>query len=588
LVHRVKSYFPIRYSVCIVALLLTFGCSKRKHSSDTTIRIRWAHDPETLDPMGLHNQAAYDAYNLLNISLLQADVSTQKMAPALADSLPAIRVLNDSVTGIGYRIRSAATWDSGQPVLASDVAFTLKLMFCPGLPNEVAQSQYHFIRSVQTAPNDPRRFTFLCRGSSIEYAHTTGDFFILPETALDPRGSFRRFSLTDFQHHRAEIITDSGVKAVARRYLAAITSHTAQQLPGCGAYQVVRWEKDRYVAFRRKPHWWADDVKPTPFVLQARPRQLTYAIIPDAVTAVLALQRGEIDLYPQMPAREFSRLRASATAAKKLRFYTTDSHDVAIAGFNTRHPLLADALTRQALSQCFDAAGLLRATQQGQGQPTVGIINPHDRQNYNDSLAPVPFAPSNATTLLRQAGWRPNRPGEAAGWTRQPAQGPRQELRLALRYRAGDELFATVGLQFQAATASIGVPVQLLPTESGTFSQALQTGDFDVYVRMMKGNPFMFNFTPILHTAGIGSGNAPGYSTPASDRLIEAIAAADSKPRRARLLHRFQALMQEQAPLAPLFFLPNRVAASRKLTGIYANSLKPGYSVLTLAWAEAR
>jgi peptide/nickel transport system substrate-binding protein len=582
----VKFYFPIRYSFCIVALLLALGCSKRKHSAESTIRIRWAHDPETLDPLSLHNQAAYDAYNLLNISLLQADVSTQTMAPALAEALPTIQVLNDSTTGISYRIRSAATWDSGRPVLASDVAFTLKLMFCPGLPNEVAQSQYHFIRAVQVAVNDPRRFTFLCQGRSIESAHTTGDFFILPEADLDPHGSFRHFDLAAFQRHRAEIGTDSGIQTVVRRYLAAITSHTAKQLPGCGAYKLVKWEKDRYVTFRRKPQWWADNVRPTPFVLQARPQQLTYAIVPDAATATLALQRGELDVYPLMPAHEFSRLRTSATAAKTLQFYTSNSYDVAFAGFNARHPLLADALTRRALGQCFDAAGLLRATQLGQGQPTVGIISPNDRLNYNDSLAPVPFDPKHAAALLRQAGWQPNHTGETTSWTRTPVRGPQQELRLALRYRAGDELFATIGLQFQAAAASIGVPVQLLPTESGAFSKALQTGDFDVYLRLMRGNPFMFNFTPILHKAGIGSGNASGYSTPASDQLIEAIAAADSKTRRAQLLHKFQAMMQEQAPLVPLFFLPNRVVASQKLTGLYANSLKPGYSVMTLAWAS--
>ncbi|MBO2010561.1 ABC transporter substrate-binding protein [Hymenobacter negativus] len=585
--YHVNFYFSIRYSFCIVALLLTFGCSKRKHSSDATIRIRWAHDPETLDPLSLHNQAALDAYNLLNISLLQADASTQTLAPALAEALPSVQFLNDSITAIGYRIRSVAAWDSGQPVLASDVDFTLKLMLCPGLPNEVAQSQYHFIRALQVAANDPRRFSFLCRGRSIEYAHTTGDFFILPEAELDPHGSLRHFDLADFQYRRAEIATDSGIQTVVRHYLAAITSQATRQLPGCGAYQLVKWEKDRYITFHRKSHWWADQVRPTPFVLQARPQQLTYAIIPDAATATLALQRGEIDLYPRVPAHEFSRLRASSTAAKTLRFYTSDSHDVATAGFNTRHPILADAQTRRALSQCFDAAGLLRATQLGQGQPTVGLISPNDHLNYNDSIAPLPFVPKSAAALLRQAGWRPSRMGEVMGWTRTPVRGPRQELRLALRYRAGDELFATVALQFQAAAASIDVPVQLLPTESGAFSQALQTGDFDVYLRTLGGNPFMFNFIPILHTAGIGAGNASGYSTPASDQLIEAIAAADSKIRRAQLLRRFQAMMQDQSPMAPLFFLPNRVAASRNLTGIHVNSLKPGYSVMTLAWDSA-
>ena len=47
-----------------------------------------------------------------------------------------------------------------------------------------------------------------------------------------------------------------------------------------------------------------------------------------------------------------------------------------MAGFNTRRPALADALTRRALSRCFDAAGLMQATQLGAGQRTVGIISP--------------------------------------------------------------------------------------------------------------------------------------------------------------------------------------------------------------------
>ena len=151
-----------------------------------------------------------------------------------------------------------------------------------------------------------------------------------------------------------------------------------------------------------------------------------------------------------------------------------------------------------------------------------------------------------------------------------------------MRYRAEETLFATVALQFQAATAQLGIPVTLQPTESGTFSAAMQAGDFDVYVRLLKGNPFMFNFTPIFHSLGIGAGNTTGFSTPASDRLIEAIAAADTEQHRARLLRQFQDLMQREVPVVPLFFLPNRVAASRRLTGLQISSIKPGYSVTTI------
>ena len=371
--------------------------------------------------------------------------------------------------------------------------------------------------------------------------------------------------------------------SLVRRYQALGLEHTPNHLPGCGPYQLVKWEKDRYLTFRRKAHWWADQLQPAPLPLQARSQELDYVIIPDAATATLALRRGDLDVYPQMPAREFSRLETSSTARASLKFYNTPSYDVVLAGFNTRHPALADALTRRALSCCFDATGLLRATQLGSGQPTASIISPTDRTNYNDSLPPTAFAPDNAAKLLRQAGWQ-HTDGTAGGWFRQSKNG-RQQLKLVVRYRADEALFATVALQFQAATAKLDIPAVLRPTESGTFSTALRSGDFDVYVRLLKGNPFMFNFTPMLHSRGVGDGNTTGFSTPAGDKLIEAIATADTEAHRARLLRRFQSLLQQEMPVVPLFMLPNRIAANSRLSGLYISSLKPGYSASTLELA---
>ena len=529
----------------------------------------------------LANQVAIDANNLLNVSLLNADLSKSAFRPALAAALPTVQLVGDSLMRISYCIRPIATWDNNRPVLAKDVDFTLKLMFCPGIPNEVARNQYRFIKAVIIDPKNPQRFTLVCHGQALQYIQDSGDFFILPEAALDPRGQLRRFTLAELQNRSVLAPPDSVLQAVAQRYRAADPGHFPSHLPGCGPYQLVKWEKDRYLTFRRKPHWWADQVRPAPFVLQARPQQLDYVIIPDVATATLALRRADIDVYPQMPAREFARLRATPAAKATLNFYSTASYDVVTAGFNTRRPILADALTRQALSRCFDAAGLLQATQLGEGQRTVGIISPNDRPNYNERLALIPFDLNAAAALLRQAGWQRGT-GAATGWLRSGPNGTRQQLRLMVRYRTDESLFATVALQFQAAAAELGIPVTLRPTESGAFTMASQAGDFDIYLRTLKGNPFMFNFTPVLHSLGVGAGNLTGYSTPASDRLIEAIAAADSKAHRTQLLHQFQALMQQEAPLVPLFFLSNRIAASRSLTGLRVSSIKPGYTVTTI------
>ncbi|MDB5234465.1 MAG: hypothetical protein JWR44_1458 [Hymenobacter sp.] len=581
--YRVKHKFPGRTLLSATTILLLYSC-RPDRSQTESIRIRWPHDPETLDPLRLPNQAAIDANNLLHVSLLQVDLSKHEYAPALAESLPTRQLLGDSLVKLTYSIRPQATWDNGRPVLARDVAFTLKLMFCPGLPNEGTRNQYRFIQKMVPDSTNPRRFALVCRGQALEYVHASGDFFVLPEAAIDPRGHLRRFSLSTLQNWSAAAAPDSGLQAVARRYLAADPNQAASRVPGCGPYQLVKWEKDRYLSFRRKPRWWADQLRPAPFVLQARPARLDFMIIPDVATATLALQRGDIDLFAQMPAREFARLRASSTAKAKLTFSSSPSYDVVMAGFNTRRPVLADALTRRALSRCFDAAGLLQATQLNEGLLTTGIISPIDRANYNSNLRLVAFDPNAAAELLRKAGWQ-RAAGTEAGWFRRGPDGVRQQLRLAVRYRADENIFATAALQFQSAAAGLGIPVVLRPTESGIFPQALRLGDFDVYVGRLRGNPFMFNFTSVLHSLGVGVGNTTGFSTPASDHLIEAITKADTEAHRAQLLRRFQALMQQEVPLVPLFFLPNRIAADRRLTGLHITSLKPGYSVTGLARA---
>ena len=576
--HGVKQLLSVRILLFAATCLLACSCNP-EHNKRNSLRIRWAHDPETVDPLQLTNQPSVDANNLLHVSLLLPEVATKKFAPALADSLPSVQLVGDSITRLNYRIRPLATWDTGRPVLATDVAFTLKLMFCPGLPNEATRSRYQFIQSVVPAPASPRSFTIVCRGQAVEYARTSGDFFVLSEAAVDPRGILRRYELAALQRWSPTSPPDSALQRLVRRYQEMVSGRSAQLLPGCGPYQLTKWEKDRYLTFRRKPRWWADELRPVAAVLQARPKQIEYVIIPDATTATLALQRGDLDVYPQVPAREFARLRASPAGHKSLRFYSSPSYDVVTVGFNTQRPYLADALTRRALSRCFDAGGLMRATQLGEGMRTVGIISPTDRTNYNDKLALLPFDLKGAAALLRQAGWQPGVAQTGAGWWRQAPGGPRQQLRLAVRYRADETLFATVALQFQAAAAQLQVPVTLQPTESVAFVTAAQKGDYDVSVRLLRGNPFMFNYRSLFHSQG--ADNSTGFRNAANDQLIEAITRAKSEPQRAELLRRFQALMQQETPIVPLFFLPNRVAADRQLIGVQITSIRPGYSLAT-------
>ena len=570
-----------------VSLLLAAGSSAclpaAKHQKHSGVRIRWTRDPENLSPLVQPNQNALDALNLLHCSLLQANFSTGTYSPTLADSLPTIRLVGDSLTELRYDLRRAATWDSGRPVLASDVAFSLKLYQCPGLPNEKVRAELSFIRDIRLDPANPRRFTLVCRGQAPEFAFEAGDFPILPEAALDAEHTLRHYSLAKLSGLSTLPPQDTALQVLVRRYQRADPSHHPERLPGCGPYRLNEWEIDHFLTFERKKHWWADTLRPTPFMLQARPARIQFLIIPDEATATLALRRHTLDVLPQLSARRFRSLQAASTSQGKLAFYSTASYELVMAGFNTSRPALHDSLTRQALARLLDPEQLQRATQLGQGLRTVGLVHPRNRRYYNDSLPLLSYDPAKASALLRQAGWQQR----TAGWVRATEKQPAEQLKLEVRYRADETVFATIALQFKAAATKLGIPVVLLPTEPSSLTKVLREGSFDLYIRKLSGNPFAFNFVSLLHSRTIPESNFTKFSTRTTDKLIDAIAAAGPPAQKRRLLRRFQLLVQEQAPIVPLFFLPYRLTTVQGIQNLYPSGLKPGYYAAAATWASA-
>jgi ABC-type transport system substrate-binding protein len=550
----------------------------------TVVKIRWNRDPEDLSPLTQPNQSAVDAVNLLHCGLLQVDFSTGIHSPALADSLPLRHLVGDSLTHVRYKLRRTAKWDSGQPILATDVAFTLKLIFCPGLPNEKARTQFSFIHDIKLNSANPRRFTMVCRGQAPEFSYETGDFPILSEDALDPTHSLRQFSVASVAATQLSKPIAPALTALVKRYQQADLGHHPERLPGCGPYRLAAWKRDRFLTFERKAHWWADSLRPAPLVLQAKPAQLRFVIMPSEAAAMLALRRHELDVLPQPPASEFKRLQESSDARRDLAFYSTVSYEVVTAGFNTRRPILHDSLTRQALSKLFDPERLLQGTQLGQGMRTVGLVHPNDHRYYDSSLPLPAYDLPQAQVLLQQAGWH----RQPAGWTRAATSGEPQRLALLMLYRAEESTFKTIALQFKAAAALLNIPVELRPSEGSSMTTALHTGNFDMYVRIQKGNPYTFNYMTMLHSSMANEGNFTKFGTPATDRLIEALAIATTLPQKRQLLRRFQVMMQRQAPLVPLFFLSYRLVADRRLQNLYPSAIRPGYSAPTITWAGTK
>ncbi|WP_426493064.1 ABC transporter substrate-binding protein [Hymenobacter sp. 102] len=554
------------------------SCAPPSSPPAGTVRIRWPRDPDNLDPLVVDNPSAYEVANLTHCSLLMGRESAHDFVPWLAAAAPSITRRGDSLLLIKYRIRPEATWDNGMPVLARDVAITLKVMQSEGPPTASAQAMFGFIHDIVPDPTNDRQFTLVCAGQSPEHIHSSGDFSVLPEYILDPQGDLRNVPLATVRRHPSL----PAVQALGRRYQALQLARHPSRLPGCGPYRIVAWQNGRYLTLTRKKNWWADALPTAPETLQAFPAQLTYQIIPDAATATLALRRGEVDVFSLVPPAEFARLQQSEADRKRLNFYMADSYQFLTSGFNVQRPLFRDAVTRRALSLLFDVPALIRATQQGEALPSVGLISPRMRPYYNDSLPLPVFSPARAAGLLRQAGWQRRANGP---WTRAVAGAPTQTLRFSISYRAGEPTFETVALQFQAAAEGLGIQVELRPTEQSVLSGQLRAGTTDMTISNFSGNPFSYDFTPLLHTRGIGASNASRYSSPVVDRLIEQITSTEDKLLKVKLLHKFQRILAQEVPFRVLYFLRYRVAASNALQ-VPITGLKPGYEAARIRPAQ--
>jgi peptide/nickel transport system substrate-binding protein len=545
-----------------------------ERASDAAVSVRMARDPESLAPFGVSNQAAIDALNLMTPSLLMPETSTVQIAPYLVEGHPKIRWQGDSLTILSYRLRSQARWNTGEPVLATDIAFTYKMFYNPELPVEKEHLLLSFLKDVRLDPRDPRRFSFVCRGNSSDNALTVGDMAIVSEAGLDPSKELRKFSMEQLRN--PSTAATLVMARIAARYQKLELNRHPENLPTCGPYRLTKWQSDSVLSFTRQETWWGEELPGVRFT--ANPKQINFLIISDETLAGRALRKGAVDVYPHMPVKLFNELRHTPSASSKLTFYLEPTYDVIYAGYNTGRPALADAATRQALAYLFDPSYINQLNESGDEWLTVGCISPADSEHYNDSLSLWPYSPSYAVRALRAAGWRlSNRKG--GGWWRGGTM-----LKLDVPYRIGDTVHEQVAKQLATSAREIGIPVELYPIPAAELHTLLRKGKFDVFIQTLKGSPFGLNFKGVFSRAAIGSNNFTQFGTAESDQLLDELAAAEQPAERRRLVHRFQAMMRTQMPIVPLFVSMNRIASSRWLTDLHVNSLKPGFQVTASRW----
>ncbi|MGV3639999.1 MAG: ABC transporter substrate-binding protein [Adhaeribacter sp.] len=541
--------------------------------------MRLSQDPESLNPVQYNSVAATQLLSLLYQSLLVVDLETRQYRPLLVEALPKPEIRGEQ-TFYTFQLRPEARWDNGQPVTAADVIFSLKVIHSPGLQNQRLKSFFGFIQDVRPDAGNPRRFTLVCGKYIPEEILQVEQFAVLPEYLVDPRGLLRPFSYRQLSQQADSLAQVPALQAFATWFNSDRFTRNKDFLKGSGGYELRDWQTGQYVSLQKKQGWWGDQVKPALPYLTAKPESIVFRVIPDNATALLALRNAQLDVLADLPVAAYQQLARDSAFTRQYQLFTPATYDFTYLGLNARSPKLADARTRQALAHLLDVDKIMQATQNGFATRTIGPIHPDDPRNYNRQLKPYAYDTARAQALLQAAGWQK----QSTGW-RKNIRGRWVPLSLTLNYKAGNTEFENIALIFQQAAASIGIPVSIQPVEGLLLTNNLKNHQFELFLRYLSGNPFFFNFKPILHTESAvpDGGNYTGFGTPESDRLIDQINLTDDAATRARLLQRLQLILHQESNLVFLYFNKDRLAVHKRFTNLKVSGIKPGYDLSAFA-----
>ena len=168
---------------------------------------------------------------------------------------------------------------------------------------------------------------------------------------------------------------------------AAAEASFAEKPVGTGPYQFVSWDRGRQITAKRFDGYWGTKPTTADFVVR---------IIPNAQTALSALQTGEVDLVLDLLPEQKS------LAPKAVSVPATEFSYIA---FNTYKPELKDPRVRLAINMAIDKDLIAKTIYGGEATPSNAQMISKGMIGFNSKLTPIKYDVEGAKKLLAEAGY---------------------------------------------------------------------------------------------------------------------------------------------------------------------------------------
>ena len=416
-----------------------------------------------------------------------------------------------------------AKWSDGEPLTADDFVFSLRRILSPQLASEYSYLLYFIKNAALVNANKAAPETLGVRALD---AHTL-------QITLEHPAPY----LLEIAKHTTMFPVP---KHVVERWGDAWSQ--PQHFVGNGAYKVVSWRLGDLVRVVRNPYFY----EPKSICFD----EIDYYPTTDAISAERRVLRGELDVNADIQSNRIAFLRAKVPDYVRTHTYL----GVAYLAFNAHVPAFRDKRVRVALDMAIDREFIARKLLRGGQLPAYTFVPP-GVAGYSPAQAPAwaswPLAKRQAMArqLLAQAGYGPGHP-----------------LQIEIKHRnTPDPMLYMPAVQ--ADWQAVGVDASLAQNETQIAYQSYRARDFQV-----ADAAWIADFNDATSFLGLqlsdtGAQNYGDYKNPVYDRLLY-LADHEADPvRRATYLRDAEAIMLEDAPLAPVFFYVNKNLVNPNVTG---------------------
>ena len=493
-----SSWKPLRskFLRAAVALLACTGASAFA-AANKSIVVATSVLSQHFDTTNLVSTADYLTGSMLYDGLI--NLGPNGMFPGLAESW----AVSSDGKQIDFKLRKGVVFHNGDPFSAEDVKFTFERILAPDNAHSYRRGFVDSIERMEIV--DPLQIRFVLKQPWPAF-FTTARYAL---TYILPKAYFEKVGSKGFQEHPV----------------------------GTGPFAFDGMKAGEWTKLAANPKYWA------------KPPQIgsvTMRLVAEDFTRYAMIERGEADIATSLTGALLEKARSNS----RLRVIVSPYSGTSGILFNKKlFPEADDRRVRLAIALGINREAISEKILRGVCKPATGVFTPATF-GYVDGLAPIPYDPAQAKTLLAQAGIKPG-------------------------YKI------TFTLHTQAFAALPGSP-QVLEAIAGNlenlgFSVERQSVDTDAWMSMMRGGkpPAVF-YTPsgtpddggeLINTwfVSTSSWTSRSVQVPEYDRIFREQQQTGDLERRKKLLNEFARLEHEKIEMVPLLWCDTPFVVSSRV-----------------------